>query len=297
MAKRQGGLGRDFYSLLDDNMMESKQDSKTTLKVSRISPRGDQPRKNFDENALQLLADSIREHGVIQPIIVREMDGIGENYEIIAGERRWRASRLAGLDEIPAVIMTGDDLKVAEVSLIENVQRKDLNPIEEALAYRALIERFGLKQEEVAAQAGKSRSAVANMLRLLELPDEILEFVQADRLSMGHARALLGLVDDEQMVPLAEMTMQKELSVREVESLVRKYNAKTEEIPDEIDTSNAATQRRVYMKELEGRMRTTLGRKVKIHETARKRTVEFTYEDDEDLENLIKSLVGEQIFD
>ncbi len=295
MAKRQGGLGRDFYSLLDDNMMESKQDSKTTLKVSRISPRGDQPRKNFDENALQLLADSIREHGVIQPIIVREVDGLGENYEIIAGERRWRASRLAGLDEIPAVIMTGDDLKVAEVSLIENVQRKDLNPIEEALAYRALIERFGLKQEEVAAQAGKSRSAVANMLRLLELPDEILELVQDERLPMGHARALLGLEDDEQMLPLAEMTINKELSVREVEALVRKYNAKAEDIPQ--DTSNTATQRRVYMKELEGRIRTTLGRKVKIHETARKKTVEFTYEDDEDLENLLKSLVGEQIFD
>ncbi len=295
MAKRQGGLGRDFYSLLDDNMMEAKQDSKTTLKVSRISPRGDQPRKNFDENALQVLADSIREHGVIQPILVREVDGLGENYEIIAGERRWRASRLAGLDEIPAVIMTGDDLKVAEVSLIENVQRKDLNPIEEALAYKALIERFGLKQEEVAAQAGKSRSAIANMLRLLELPDDVLEHVQAERLSMGHARALLGLADEDQMLPLAELTMNKELSVREVEALVRKYNAKAEDVPT--DSSNTATQRRVYMKELEGRIRTTLGRKVKIHETARKRTVEFTYEDDRDLENLLKSLVGEQIFE
>ncbi len=297
MAKRQSGLGRDFYSLLDDNMMESKQDSKTALKVSRISPRGDQPRKNFDEIALQLLADSIREHGVIQPIIVREVDGLGENYEIIAGERRWRASKLAGLDEIPAVIMTGDDLKVAEVALIENVQRKDLNPIEEALAYKALIERFGLKQEEVAAQAGKSRSAVANLLRLLELPDEILEFVRDERLSMGHARALLGLTDDEQMLPLAEMTMNKELSVREVEALVRKYNAAAEAVPEVEDTTGYTTQRKVYMKELEGRIRTTLGRKVKIHETARKRVVEFTYEDDEDLENLLKSLVGEQIFE
>ncbi len=296
MAKRQGGLGRDFYSLLDDNMMESKQDSKTSIKVSRITPRGDQPRKNFDETALQLLADSIREHGVIQPIIVREVDGMDDNYEIIAGERRWRASKLAGLDEIPAVIMTGDDLKVAEVSLIENVQRQDLNPIEEALAYKALIERFGLKQEEVAQQAGKSRSAVANMLRLLELPDEILEFVQENRLSMGHARTLLGLEDDEQMIPLAELTMAKDLSVREVEALVRKYNAALEPQPD-VQPTGTAVQRQVYMKDLESRIRTSLGRKVKIHETARKRTVEFTYEDDEDLEILLKKLIGEDLFD
>ena len=223
MAKRQGGLGRDFYSLLDDNMMESKQESKTTVKINRITPRGDQPRKNFEESALQVLADSIREHGVIQPIILREIDGMNESYEIIAGERRWRASKMAGLDEIPAVIMTGDELKVAEVALIENVQRKDLNPIEEAMAYKALIDRFGLKQEEVAQQAGKSRSAVANMLRLLELPDDVLELVQDEQLSMGHARALLGLTDEEKMVSLADLAVRKDLSVREVETLVRKY--------------------------------------------------------------------------
>lgn len=295
MAKRQGGLGRDFYSLLDDNMVESKQESKTTIKVSRITPRGDQPRKNFDEIALQTLADSIREHGVIQPIIVREMDGLGENYEIIAGERRWRAAKLAGLDEIPAVVMTGDDLKVAEVALIENVQRKDLNPIEEALAYKALIERFGLKQEEVATQAGKSRSAVANMLRLLELPDEILLMVQDEKLSMGHARALLGLADEERMLPLAELIVQKELSVRETEALVRKYNA-VETDPEPVTEPSYLDQRAVYMKDLEGRLRTTLGRKVKIHETNRKKTVEFTYEDDADLEEMLRRLVGDDIF-
>ena len=295
MAKRQGGLGRDFYSLLDDNMMESKQESKTTVKISRITPRGDQPRKNFDENALQILADSIREHGVIQPIVLREIDGLDENYEIIAGERRWRAAKMAGLDEIPAVIMTGDELKVAEVALIENVQRKDLNPIEEAMAYRTLIERFGLKQEEVAAQAGKSRSAVANMLRLLELPDDVLIMVQEERLSMGHARAILGLEDDEKMLSLAEMAAEKELSVREVEALVRKYNFVPEEIV-ETEETKSAMQRRIYMKELEDKARTRLGRKVKIHETNRKKTVELTFEDDMDLENLLKIIVGEDIF-
>jgi ParB family chromosome partitioning protein len=295
MAKNKG-LGRDFYSLLDDNIAEGKSDSKTTVKISRITPRGDQPRKSFDDNALQVLADSIREHGVIQPIVVREVGVLDGNYEIIAGERRWRAAKMAGLDEIPAVIMTGDELKVAEVALIENVQRKDLNPLEEAMAYKALIERFGLKQEEVAKQAGKSRSAVANMLRLLELPDEVLAFVQDEKLSMGHARAILGLTDEEKMLPLAEMTVERELSVREVEALVRKYNTVPEEIP-ETPEDNAAMQRRIYMKDLEDKARTRLGRKIKIHETGRKKTVELTFEDDEDLANLLKTLVGQDIFD
>ena len=296
MAKKQSGLGRNFYSLLDDNTIETKQDSVTAIKISRITPRGDQPRKKFDENALQVLADSIRTHGVIQPIVVRELGGLQENFEIIAGERRWRAARMAGLDEIPAVVMTGDELKVAEVALIENLQRKDLNPIEEAMAYRALIEKFGLKQEEVAQQAGKSRSAVANMLRLLELPDEILELVQDEKLSMGHARALLGLENEDQMLPLAEMTMEKELSVREVESLVRKYNAVSDEEP-EVAEDSTAKQRRIYMKELEDKARGALGRKVKIRETGKKKIVELSYENDEDLENLLKNLVGQDIFE
>ena len=295
MAKKQA-LGRDFYSLLDDNMMESAQSAKTTIKISRISPRGDQPRKNFDENALQMLADSIGEHGVIQPIAVREIGALSENYEIIAGERRWRAAKMAGLDEIPAIVLTGDDLKIAEISLIENIQRQDLNPIEEALAYKALIERFGLKQEEVARQVGKSRSAVANMLRLLELPDEVLIMVQDGKLSMGHARALLGLNEEDKMLPLAETIVARELSVREVEALVRKYNAVEEELP-EADEDHSATQRRIYMKELEDRTRTALGRKVKIHESPRKKTVELSFEDDEDLANLLKTLVGQDIFD
>ena len=295
MAKKQA-LGRDFYSLLDDNMMESAQNAKTTIKISRISPRSDQPRKNFDENALQMLADSIREHGVIQPIAVREIGALSENYEIIAGERRWRAAKMAGLDEIPAIVLTGDDLKIAEISLIENIQRQDLNPIEEALAYKALIERFGLKQEEVARQVGKSRSAVANMLRLLELPDEVLIMVQDGKLSMGHARALLGLNEEDKMLPLAEATVERELSVREVEALVRKYNVVEEEIPAS-DEDHDTVQRRVYMKELEDRTRTALGRKVKIHESARKKTVELSFEDDEDLANLLKTLVGQDIFD
>ena len=295
MAKNKG-LGRDFFSLVEDNMLETKSEAKTTIRISRITPRGDQPRKSFDENALQVLADSVREHGVIQPIVVREIGVLEDNYEIIAGERRWRAAKMAGLDEIPAVVMTGDDLKIAEVALIENVQRKDLNPIEEAMAYKALIERFGLKQEEVAQQAGKSRSSVANMLRLLELPDEVLTLVQDEKLSMGHARAILGLTDEDKMLPLAEMTVNKELSVREVEALVSKYNMVTEEMPEVVE-DNAAMQRRIYMKDLEDKVRTKLGRKVKISDTAKKKTVELSFEDDDDLTNLLKTLVGQDIFD
>jgi ParB family chromosome partitioning protein len=276
-------------------MIETASNTKTTRKISRISPRGAQPRKNFDENALQMLADSIREHGVIQPIAVRELGAMSENYEIIAGERRWRAAKMAGLDEIPAIILTGDDLKIAEISLIENVQREDLNPIEEALAYKALIERFGLKQEEVARQVGKSRSAVANMLRLLELPEDVLILVQDGKLSMGHARALLGLEDEDRMLPLAELTVDKELSVREVEALVRRYNAAEEDAPAG-EEDHETTQKKVYMKELENKVRAALGRKVKIRETGKKKTVELSFEDYEDLENLLKSIVGEDIF-
>ena len=298
MARIQNGLGRDFYSLLDDNSIDVKNESLTSLRVNLLDPRKDQPRKTFDQEDLQLLADSISEHGVIQPIVVREIEGT-DRYEIIAGERRWRASKIAGLDEIPAVIMTGDDLKIAEIALIENVQRKDLNPVEEALAYRALIDNFKLTQEEVSRQAGKSRSAVANMLRLLELPDDVLLMLRDGSLSMGHARAILGLEDEDAMLPLAEKTVDKELSVREVEKLVRQLNAaaENESETDAAPEDKTADQRRVYMKDLESRIMSDLGRKVKIHETARKKTLELTFEDDEDLEALLRRIIGDNLFD
>lgn len=294
MAKKQG-LGRDFYELLDDNIAENASNNANFIKISRISPRADQPRKNFDENALQALADSIRVHGVIQPIAVRELFNLSGNYEIIAGERRWRAAKMAGLDEIPAIILTGDDLKIAEMSLIENLQRQDLNPIEEAFAYKILIERFDLTQEEVARQVGKSRSAIANMLRLLELPDEITSLVEDGKLSMGHARAILGLIKEEDMLPLATAIMEKDLSVRETENAVRKLNTPPSDVVED-DEDSILIQRRIYMKDLEDRARTALGRKVKINETGRKKTVELTFEDDKDLENLLKTLVGQDIF-
>ena len=189
----RGGLGRDFYSILDDNMIEEKKESVTTVKISEIEPRKDQPRKEFDEESIQLLADSITIHGVLQPIIVRENADYSGTYEIIAGERRWRAAKRIALSEIPAVVVDGDDLKVAQIALVENVQREDLNPVEEAFAYQALIERFGLTQEQLSKQVGRSRSAIANMLRLTDLPDEVLELLRDGKITNGHARAILGL--------------------------------------------------------------------------------------------------------
>ena len=292
MAKKQGGLGRDFYSLLDDNMIESKPEAVTSLRLQVIQPRKDQPRKDFDVSSLQILADSIREHGVIQPILVRERMEEPGWYEIVAGERRYRAAEMAGLDEVPVVVMSGDDLEVAKVSLIENVQRKDLNPVEEALAYQALIDRFGLTQEQVATQAGKNRSTITNMLRLLELPEEVLALLRDGKLSMGHARALLGLEDASEITPLAEKTVEKEYSVREVERLVRLANQRQEE-PEE---APAPDQKTVYMKDLETRLMQQMGRRVRIHQTARKKTVELTYEDEDDLEELLRRIGGDDLF-
>ena len=297
MARKQSGLGRDFYTLWDDNMIESKQESQSTIQISKIEPRRDQPRQDFDPVALQTLADSIAEHGVLQPILVREYDEpvLKGTYEIIAGERRWRAAQMAGLSEIPAIAITGDDLKVAQVSLIENVQRKDLNPVEEAFAYKALIDRFSMTQEEVARQVGKNRSTIANMLRLLELPDEVLKLLRDGKLSMGHARALLGLDDADEMVRLGERIVEKEYSVRDVERIVRLMTSN--HASDEEDDDPETTQKKVYMKDLETRVMTRLGRRVRIHQSARKKTVEVSYEDDKDLEDLLKTLAGQDVFD
>lgn len=293
MGKSRGGLGRDFYSLLDDNEFETKAPV-TKLSLKDVQARRDQPRKDFDINALQILADSIREHGVIQPILVREMEFTPGKYEIVAGERRFRAAEMAGLDEIPVAIMTGDDLEVAKVALIENVQRKDLNPVEEAMAYRVLMDKFGLTQDQVATQAGKNRSTVANLLRLLDLPEEVLAMLRDGSLSAGHARALLPLEDDEKEVSLAQRIVEKELSVREVERMVAAIKrAEQEETPEETPLD----QRSVYMKDLEERMMRALGRRVKIRQGSRKRVVELSFEDDKDLEELLKSLAGQDIFE
>ncbi len=295
MAKSRSGLGRDFYSLLDDNILASdKTTAATNLRISEVEPRSDQPRKTFAHESLEQLADSIAQFGVLQPIIVRESTLLAGTYEIIAGERRWRAAKMAGLSEIPAVILEGDDLKAAQVAVIENVQREDLNPVEEALAYDALIERFGLTQEQVAKQVGKSRSAITNNLRLLELPEEVLDLLRANELSAGHARALLGLNNEEQMAPLAQKIIEKGLSVRDVEKTVRLMNYEPEALDEE--EQNEFSQRKVYMRDLEHRAVRILGRRVKILKTNKKKVVELAYSDDDDLEELLKTICGEDFF-
>ena len=295
MAKSRSGLGRDFYSLLDDNILASdKTNAATMIRISDIEPRSDQPRKTFEREPLEQLADSIAQFGVLQPIVVRESALLQGTYEILAGERRWRAAKMAGLSEIPAVILEGDDLKAAQVAVIENVQREDLNPIEEALAYDALIDRFGLTQEQVARQVGKSRSTIANLLRLLELPDEVLELVKDGALSEGHARALLGLKNAEQILPLAQKIIEKKLSVRDVEKTIRLMNYEPEQ--SESEDTREETQRKVYMKDLEHRAVTVLGRKVRILKTAKKKVVELSYDDDSDLEALLEAICGKDFF-
>ena len=290
-----GGLGRNFFSILDDNMLDAKKDSITTIRIGDIEPRRDQPRKSFDDESIQLLADSIAIHGVLQPIIVRENADFPDTYEIIAGERRWRAAKMAGLSEMPVVIVDGDDLKIAQIALVENVQREDLNPVEEAFAYQALIERFGLTQEQLSREVGKSRSAIANMLRLIELPDEVLELLKDGKITNGHARAILGLDDEEYMINLANRVVNEDLSVRRVEEIVRK--ALIQKDVEELKESKDETlQRRVYMRELERRAMDKLGRRVKINQTAKKKTVELTFDSDSDLEEVLCLLCGDNFF-
>lgn len=297
MAKSRG-LGKSIFDTFDDNLIETKKGAGEMLKISSVEPRRDQPRKTFERESLEALAESVQKYGVLQPIIVRPNQIIDDTYEIIAGERRWRAAKLAGLDEIPAVILDGDDLKIAQVAIIENIQREDLNAVEEALAYQGLMERFDLTQDQVSKQVGKSRSAIANLLRLLDLPEEVLVMLKNDEISAGHARALLGLNNEEDMVALAGKIVEKQLSVREVESAVKRLNTvpNLEEIVD-ADVVNATVMTKIHIRELEKRSRETLGRKVKIVNNAKKKVVEITFDSDEDLETLLSRVCGADIFE
>ena len=297
MARKASGLGRDFFNIMDDNIFTSGEGTKQ-LKLSDIEPRADQPRKDFKREALESLADSIANIGVVQPIAVRENKSYPGTYEIIAGERRWRAAKMAGLSEIPAIVLEGDDMKTAQMALVENLQRENLNAIEEAMAYDALIEKFDLTQEQIAKQVGKSRSAIANTLRLLDLPESISEMVKDGSLSAGHARTLLSLDDVEDMELAANRIIARSLSVREAESLVKSILAKKNE-EDQVDLdSESGLERltRLHMKELERRSRETLGRRVRITNTGKKKTIELTFEDNEDLESILKTLCGNDFF-
>jgi len=297
MAKKASGLGRGFFDIMEDNVFTSSEGTKQ-IKLSDIEPRADQPRKDFKREALESLADSIASIGVVQPIAVRENKSYPGTYEIIAGERRWRAAKMAGLSEIPAIVLESDDMKTAQMALVENLQRENLNAIEEAMAYDALIEKFDLTQEQIAKQVGKSRSAIANTLRLLDLPESISELVKDESISAGHARALLSLSDTEDMELAANRIIARSLSVREAEALVKNLLAKKDD-EDQVDiNSESGMERltRLHMKELERRSRETLGRRVRITNTGKKKTIELTFEDNEDLESILKTLCGNDFF-
>lgn len=290
------GLGRGLDSIFVDNAVEEETGSGVrTLRMAEIDPKADQPRRNFDAEALSQLADSIAANGILQPILVRET---GERYEIIAGERRFRAARLAGLSEIPALVLEADDEAAAKYALIENLQREDLNPYEEAAAIRKLMDEYGLSQEQVAGSIGRSRSAVANALRLLDLPEDAVKLVTDGTLSAGHARTLLGLLDKGQIGDVARKCVQSALSVRELESLVKKLNRLYTQQRDPIEDDAGAGEVVVdYFASLENRFTSVTGRRVKITETRNKKVLQLEYRDNEDLEELLRSLAGDAFLD
>ena len=297
MRKKNAGLGRGLDAIFLDNSLNDKaaggENIITVLKLSMIDPKSDQPRKYFDKEALEELSESIKENGLLQPILVREY-GEGR-YQIIAGERRFRASKLAGLDEIPSIILDRDDRKVAEISLIEYIQRENLNPIEEALAFRALAEEYGLTQEELSEKVGKSRSAIANSTRLLDLPTDVLEMVANGDISAGHGRTLLGLKNRDNMLLLANKTVEFDLSVRQLEEEVKKMNKMKPVV--EVEEEEEDLPYVDYFREMELKIQSHLGRVVKIKGSGKKKCVTLFYEDNEDLDELLKTICGEDFLE
>ena len=289
MAKRtkELGLGRGLNALLGDPELPAQGEGAVSLPISQVEPGLNQPRKHFDEGALADLADSIRIHGIIQPLTVRRL--ASGYYQIIAGERRWRAAKSAGLSEIPAVIIEADDRKVMELGLIENLQREDLNPAEEARGYQTLMEEYGLTQDQVARQMGKSRPAVANTLRLLALPDELMELLEDGSLSAGHARAILALPSPALQREAAKKVIKDQLSVRQTEALVKVMQKGKPDKPKPAEESLS-----LYLGELEKDLSGRLGRKVRIAHRGKKGRIELEYYGSQDLEGLLALLQGLQ---
>ena len=295
MAKKKSSLGRGFDTLFLDNTIEQEEsENSKTLRLSKIEPNPDQPRREFDLELLTELADSIAKNGVIQPIAVRPAQNEGY-FTIIAGERRWRAAKMAGLSEIPVIILDIDDKKAAELALIENIQRKDLNPIEEARAYKALIDEYDMTQADLAATVGKSRVSITNFLRLLDLPDEVLDLVSDESISTGHARALLGLKNPDDMPPLAKRIADESLSVRATEEAVRRLNSKKSE---EVKSPSAEKlQLREYYKAIENKATAHIGSRVKISDSSRSKSISIAFSSTEELEDILIKLCTTAIFD
>ncbi|HAX83838.1 MAG TPA: stage 0 sporulation protein J [Ruminococcaceae bacterium] len=281
MAKKLGGLGRGLDSLFADNSVEEINPSVNKLRIMEIEPNHDQPRKDFDEKALSELAESIEQHGILQPLVVRPL--ASGSYQLVAGERRWRAARIAGLTEVPVIIKELTDEEVIEIAMIENLQREDLNPLEEALGYRYMMDELKITQEQAAEKVGKSRPAVANALRLLKLPAAVQNMVKNNLISPGHARALLGFDNENMIIETAKMIVKEDLSVRDVESLVKK----SKKVPKVVKQQ----KRDKFFSEVELALVENLGRKVKIKEAKQDAGVlEIEFFDKDDLEDLAMKL-------
>ncbi len=282
MAAKKGGLGKGFDALFADNSLEESSNSAVRLKLMDIEPNREQPRKQFDETLLAELADSIAQHGVIQPLVVRPLKDGG--YQLVAGERRWRAARMAGLYEVPVVIKELTDEETIELAMVENLQREDLNPLEEAQGYKYMMEKLSITQEEAAKKVGKSRPAVANALRLLSLPDEILKMVESKELSPGHARALLSFGTEDEMIAIANLIVKKGLSVREVERLAKQSK--------KVKKPAAPKKRDTFYEEVELALSNSAGRRAKVKETSK--TIEIEYFDNDDLAAIVKAITGDK---
>ncbi len=298
VAKR--GLGKGLDSMIPDKGQSIKKEAKVKEDVSRetligineIEPNKDQPRKVFDEDALQELADSIKQYGIIQPLVVQKKDKL---YEIIAGERRWRAARLAGLKKVPVIVRDYTEQEIAEISLIENIQRENLNPIEEAMAYQRLIQEFELKQDEVAERVSKSRTAITNSMRLLKLDSRVQQMLIDDMISSGHGRTLLAIEDGEQQYTLATKIMDEKLSVRETEKLVKKILKNKDEMEKEKPAvpDNAADD--IIYRDLEEKLKNVIGTKVSVNRKNNgKGKIEIEYYSQDELERIIDMLMTVQ---
>ena len=279
---KKGGLGKGLDALFMDNETVDS-GGVVTLRLSQIEPNRDQPRKIFSEEALNELSDSIREHGVLQPLLVRPLPG--GSYQLVAGERRWRASRMAGLQEVPVVIREMDEEQAMEIALIENLQREDLNAIEEATGYKQLMERYGMTQEQVAKRVGKSRPAIANALRLLNLPQKVMDMVGEGEVSPGHARALLAFDDQDRIVEIAQKVKTGKYSVRDIERMAKNQDEKKEKAakaPEE----PAWGGKSAFLTEMEIAMSMEMGRKVRIIPNGEGGTLQIQFWDEEDLKSL-----------
>ena len=294
MAVRKAGLGKGLDSLIPEHSVRRKAEkteqkpekNELLLKITDIEPNREQPRKHFDEDALLELSDSIKQFGIIQPLIVQKKE---DHYEIIAGERRWRAAKMAGLKEVPAIIKSYTDREILEISLIENIQRENLNPIDEARAYKKLLTEFHLKQDEVAERVSKSRTAVTNSMRLLKLDERVQQMIIDDMISTGHARALLAIEDKEQQYILANKVFDEKLSVRDTEKLVKELKKPKKE------KEKPVIQNAFVYEDLEERIKSIIGSKVHVnHKANGKGKIEIEYYSDNDLERIFELLMSIQ---